>query len=237
MFRWFQYESVLIAACVAALAAWVLITLVKFPFKAPSDNMPLFSLDRFFLPQGFWLFLNLMMITTVVGMLFSLQQSETFYGMLMLGFVMALLAEKYAFADADLKSEVITGLILMGAAILIMFTQQQTAITFFSPTMIGLGIGIIGSRFLLFYIKLAKHCQRGTSQSSFFLAWESGVSLGLFLSLGFIGNHAVCDLQGTFPIMEVAHENVLIACLALVAASLLLYNFLVHPWYMRHKNR
>ena len=236
-FKWFRYESVLIVACASAIGALCLVSLVKFPFKAPSDNLPHFSLDRFFLPQGFLLFLNLSMITTVVGMLFSLQQTETFYSMLMSGFVLALLAEKYAFPDADLKSEVITGLILMGAAVLIMFTRQQMAISFISPAMIGFGIGVIGSRFLLFYIKLAKHCQRGTSQSSFFLAWELGVSLGLFLGFGCLGKHSVCNLEGYFPVMKVAHENILIVCLALLVVSLVFYNFLVHPWFMKHKNR
>ena len=101
--------------------------------------------------------------------------------MLMAGFLIALWAEKYVFPDADLKSEVLTGLVLLIAAILIQFTDQRPAMEMISPAMIGFGIGIIGSRFLLFYIKLAKHCQRGTSQSSFFLSWEFGLSLGLLL--------------------------------------------------------
>ncbi len=236
-FRLLGYESVLALSGVSALVALGLVTLVKFPFKAPSDNMSLFSLDRFFLPQGTWLFINLMMITTVIGLLFSIQQADTFYAMLMAGFVAALLAEKFAFANADLKSEVITGLIMMGAAVLICFTRQVMAMTFISPAMIGFGIGIIGSRFLLFYIKLAKHCQRGTSQSSFFLSWESGVSLGLFLGIGVLGNHSVCDIEGYIPVLQVAHENILLVCLALIATSLVLYNFFVHPWYMKHRNR
>lgn len=237
LFKLLGYEWVLVGACGCALAAMALVSLVKFPFKAPSDQMPLFSLDRFFLPQGFYLFVNLMLITMVMGLLFSIQQSETFYAMLMAGFLLALLAEKYAFANADLKSEVVTGLILMGAAVLICFTRQATAVTFISPAMIGFGIGVIGSRFLLFYIKLAKHCQRGTSQSSFFLSWEFGVSLGLFLGIGVLGNHSVKALQGRFPVLDVAHENILLLSLVLIVVSLLLYNFFVHPWYMKHKNR
>lgn len=218
-FKFLGYESVLALAGLSALVAFGLVTLVKFPFKAPSDKLSVFSLDRFFLPQGTWLFVNLAMITTVVGLLFSIELTDTFYAMLMVGFIGALLAEKFAFANADLKSEVITGLIMMGAAVMIGFTHQTAAMTFISPAMIGFGIGIIGSRFLLFYIKLAKHCQRGTSQSSFFLAWESGVSLGLFLGI------------------QVAHENILAVSLALIAVSLVFYNFFVHPWYMKHRNR
>ena len=237
VFKFFNYEVVLISAGVVALLAWLLVALVKFPFKAPSDNMSVYSLDRFFLPQGFLLFVNIAMVTTVVGMLFSLQQSETFYGMLMLGFIVALLAEKYAFPDADLKSEVLTGLILMIAAVLIYFTNRESAILYITPSLIGFSIGIIGSRFLLFYIKLAKHCQRGTSQSSFFLAWEFGISLGLFLGIGFLGNHAVAELQGYLPTIHVEHEYILLVCLAILVVSLLFYNFCVHPWYMKHRNR
>ena len=216
--KWVGYGWVLLSSCGVALAACVMIALVKFPFKAPSDTMRVFSLDRYFLPQGTPLFINLLLITTIVGILFSLEHTATFYAMLMVGFVMALLAERYAFANADLKSEVVSGLIMIAAAVLIMYSHRETAISYVSPAMIGFGIGVIGSRFLLFFIKLAKHCQRGTSQSSFFLAWELGVSLGLFVG-----------------VME--HGYALPLCLGLSAFSLLLYNIVVHPWYMRHKNR
>lgn len=237
VFKWFDYRIVLVMAGLAAMVSLLLVSLVKFPFKAPSDNMPLYSLDRFFLPQGFALFANLLMTTTVIGMLFSLQHTETFYSMLMLGFVVALLAEKFVFPDADLKSEVITGLIMIASAVLIMFSHRETAIEYISPAMIGFGIGIIGSRFLLFYIKLAKHCQRGTSQSSFFLAWELGISLGLFLGVGFLGNHSLGKLRGYLPEMQVEHEYILMVCLALLVVIFLFYNFFVHPWYMKHRNR
>ena len=220
LYKWQSYEFVLGGACLMAICSLMLISLVKFPFKAPADNISTFSLDRFFLPQGILLFVNIMLIMTVVGLLFSLQSSETFYVLLMLGFALAILAEKYAFADADLKSEVITGLLMMGFSVLIFYSHQETAVTFIAPAMIGFGTGIIGSRFLLFYIKLAKHCQRGTSQSSFFLSWESGLSIGLFLGTA-----------------SASHESILITSQALIVTSFILYNFIVHPWYVKHKNR
>lgn len=237
IFKFFNYQGVLLASVVSALLSFLLISMIKFPFKAPSDTMSVFSLDRFFLPQGILLFVNLAMITCVIGMLLSLHETETFYGMLMGGFVIALWAEKYVFPDADLKSEVLTGLILLIASILIFFSKQQTAIELISPAMIGFSIGIIGSRFLLFYIKLAKHCQRGTSQSSFFLSWEFGLHLGLFLGIGFLGNHAVGALEGYLPLVRVDHEYILLSSLVLLAISLVFYNFCVHPWYMKHRNR
>lgn len=237
IFKGFSYGWVLIGAGAAALLAALLVTLVKFPFKAPSDNMAVYSLDRFFLPQGILLFVNLTMVLVVAGLLLSIQQTETFYSMLMLGFAFALLAERYAFPNAELKSEVVSGVITMLAAVLVLFSNHQSAVQYITPSLLGFGIGVIGSRFLLFYIKLAKHCQRGTSQSSFFLAWELGISLGLFLGIGVLGNHSVGSLQGYLPMVHVDHGGILVVCIALLVVSLGFYNFCVHPWYMKHKNR
>lgn len=218
-YRWFDYANVLILACAMAVISFLLITLIKFPFKAPSESISLFSLDRFFLPQGFPLFVNITVITTVIGLVLAMSHSGLFYEMMMVGFGLAILAEKYAFADADLKSEIITGLILLGAAELIFLSEQPKAIDYICPACIGFGTGIIGSRFLLFYLKLAKHCQRGTSQSSFFLSWELGVSLGLFIGISHMVQHTV------------------FLSLGLIVVSMLYYNFWVHPWYVKHKNR
>lgn len=218
-YRVFDYGSVLLVACGLSAVAFVLVAMVKFPFKAPSENMPLLSLDRFFLPQGMALFVNLAMLTTVVGIFFTMYTTELFYCMMMVGFSLALLSEKYAFANADLKSEVITGIILLTVAILVLYSGQSIAVDFVCPACVGFGIGIIGSRFLLFYIKLAKHCQRGTSQSSFFLAWELGLSLGLFIGISKLS------------------DNLLHLCLVLLVIGMVFYNFFVHPWYVKHKNR
>ena len=87
---------------------------------------------------------------------------------------------------------------------------------------IGFGLGIIGSRFLLFFIKLSRHCQRGTAQSTFFLAWEFGLALGIALGYGLLG-------QQIGPILQMS--------LCTTVAALLFYHFFTHNWYIRHKNR
>ena len=199
-------------------ASILLIRMVSFPFKAPEDNFHRFSLDRFFLPEGWLLFLNLAMITSIVGMVFAVERQPMFYGMMMGGFLLALLAERFAFANADLKSETLTGLIAMAAALLVHHAGRSMVAGLVPPVLIGFGIGIIGSRFLLFFIKLSRHCQRGTSQSTFFLGWEFGISVGFSVGL--------C-----------CHEHVFALTLTLTVASLLLYNFVTHPWYMKHRNR
>ena len=234
----FGEQAVVLIASICALASLILVSLVKFPFKAPSEHMHKLSLDRFFLPQGLPLFVNIVMIMAVVGLVLSVPHSSDFFLMVTAGMALGFLAEKYAFADADLKSEVITGLVLLGASLLNLTSSNDAAIAFVSPTLLGFALGIMGSRFLLFYIKLAKHCQRGTSMSSFFLAWEFGLTLGLYG--GFLLQDKPIDSvlrADMMPLLNVATPLIICAGVALTVVSLLAYNFLVHPWYMKHRNR
>jgi hypothetical protein len=54
------------------------------------------------------------------------------------------------------------------------------------------------------------------------LGWESGIAMGVGLGYGL--------LEGdTTQVMQVS--------LALTVAALLMYNFLTHDWFLRHKNR
>lgn len=224
-----------VASCLA-LAAFMLVSRVKFPFKAPAEHLPLFSCDRFFLPQGLPLFINLALILFAAGLYFCIIHSASVFLMILGGLVLALLAEKFVFADADLKSEAVVGLILLGASELVSLSDQDFAREVVVPLFLGLGLGVIGSRFLLFYIKLAKHCQRGTSMSSFFLAWEFGLSLGI--GVGFVlkdKGYKPFDLDN--PIIDSQDSLLLHVALATTVACLLAYNFFVHPWYMKHRNR
>lgn len=216
------FGTVLLTAIGCALLAVVFILLVHFPFRTPQDHVPAMSLDRFFLPQGWPLFLNLVPIMVVVGMLMSIEHSEQFYAMMMAGFLAALLAQRFVFRDAELKSEVVTGLLLMGTALLMLLTRQQTVVWFAAPLFVGIALGVIGSRFLLFFIKLSRHCQRGTSQSTFMLGWEGGIALGLGIGYGLSGIWAGAVLQ---------------IAIVLIILALLFYNFFTHDWFLRNKNR
>ena len=215
-------QFVFIALAVACLLALLLVSMVKFPFKTPEDEIHLVSFDRFFLTDGKWLFLNQLLIMTAVGILLSLSHSVSFYALMLLGFFFALLSQRFVFANADLKSEIVTGLFALCAAVGILFTQQGRAMSHLSPTLLGYGIGLIGSRFQMFLLKLSRHCQRGTSQSTYFLGWESGISLGLFL-----GWYALN--RNEFVALSVS--------LGLLLLALAFYHFFTHHWYVQHKNR
>ncbi|MFC2489223.1 MAG: MFS transporter [Prevotella sp.] len=214
--------SPLFASAALALVAYLLLATVKFPFRTPDDGVKKISGDRFFLPDAKWLFLNLFLICLSVGILVSTQYTAMFYAMVMVGFAIALLAERFAFVDADLKSQVVAGSILIAAALVMILTRKQMIVNYISPVFVGLGIGLIGSRFLLFFIKLSKHCQRGTAVSTYMLGWESGLAAGLFVGYFFFAEDIHLALSAS------------LACLILAFG---LYVVFTHQWYIRKKNR
>lgn len=222
MFYYQNFDTVLLTSLFCAACSIVLILTVNFPFRTPSDTVHVFSLDRFFLPEGMPLFLNLVLVGIIVGMQMSLGLSDRFYGVIMLGFLLALLAQQFVFRDAELKSEVVSGLILLFAALLLMYTRPLPIVWYIAPVLIGLAVGIICSRFLLFFIKLSRHCKRGTSQSTYFLGWETGIALGIGVGYVFFMND---------------DKNLLITSMVLTAVALLMYNYYTHRWFLQHKNR
>ena len=217
-----DFGTVFLMAVGCAIASLVLVLMVNFPFRSPADEVTLVSLDRFFLPHVFPLLLNLWLVTLAFGLLLSLSLTLVFYAMMLVGFFGALLCWRFVFRDAELKSEVVSGLILIGAALLMLLTRSTLPIvSYVAPVFIGLGMGLIGSRFLLFFIKLSRHCQRGTSQSTFILGWESGIAIGL--GLGF------CFFKGQ-------SQHTLLTALMLIVVALVAYQF-SHNWFIRNKNR
>jgi hypothetical protein len=215
----YGFQAVVWGAVAASAVTLLLIKLVTFPFRAPEDRSHVLSADRFFLTSGMPLFLNLLAVGIVVGLVLSLQPDVLFYALTMGGFLLALLAQRFVFRNAELESEVLTGLLLLLASLLVLLVDRQSPV---APLLFGLAVGLTASRFLLFFVKVSKHCQRGTSQSTCFLAWESGICFGL------CGGYALFWQQPA---------QLLYTALSLTAVALAVYHFFTHRWFLRHKNR
>ena len=219
LYECYGFNGVMLASVGCAVGAFLLVKLVAFPFRTPEEGVHVASLDRFYLPHGTVLFVNFLLVSTVVGLLLSMPMQTISYALMMGGFLLALLAQRFVFRDAELKSEIISGLLLMVAALLILLVAPQSPI---SPVLIGLSVGVIGARYLLFFIKLSRHCQRGTSQSTYFLGWETGLALGLALGYGVFYGQS---------------ESLLLTGVGLCVVALVVYHFFTHDWFMCNKNR
>ena len=179
VYHHFDFNTVLLLSCVCVILSLLLVELVRFPFRLPNEDLNHLSLDRFLLKGSHWLFLNIVLVTSILGALLSIEHNP-------------------------------------------LLTRRQASVGYLSPILIGLGYGVLGSRFLLFFIKLSGHCQRGTSQNTFLLAWETGVGIGLAVSFGLFHGE---------------HSYILWFCLFALCVSLIFYIGFVHSWYIKHKNR
>ena len=139
---------------------------------------------------------------------------------MMVGFCIALLALRFVFLEADIRSEIVSGNILWGAALLLLLFREGTSAFYASSILIGIGIGLTTARLLVFFIKLSHHCERGSANTSFMFAWELGLGIGLFLGY-------------TLPTAADGYR----ISLWILAIAMVLYLTFTHRWFMAHKVR
>lgn len=231
---WVDIDVFLLTAAVACFSL-LLIMMVRFPFRAPEDTQLRASLDRFFLTEAWPLFLNMVMAMVVVGIVLAYIHSVMFYIMLLCGFVVAILIEQVLLKQ--IRISILLGLVLMFSSWLLIGTGIFMFATYIAPLCLGFGLGLVGSGFLLSFIKLSDHCQRGTSQSTFFLSWELGVSIGLFLGYAFLmPDSSSLSAEGVGQSHIFSQSGTTLGMVLLLIA-LLFYVFFSYPWFLKHRNR
>lgn len=217
----FSNQTVFITSFALGVIACLCIACLRVPFRAPLCP-PKLSLDRFWLPNGWLMFFQTIPLAVVVGIsLACISNSYVFYTFMMIGFCFALLALHFVFLDADIRSEVVSGNILLGAGFLLLIFRDTPIAFYVASVLIGMGIGLVSSRLLVFFVKLSHHCERGSANTSYMCAWELGIGAGLFL-----GYAVFTDLMETYW-----------TCLWIVAGSVLFYLLVTHRWFMSHKVR
>lgn len=210
--------------------AFLLIFFLQVPLKAPVQS-PLVSLDRFWRPTAWPLFLMTLAAAAVegavIGMTFRLAGLHILHDGLYLcgGFILALLLQHVVFVDAVDRAEMVSGTILTLFA-LILFRHPLVMVHNVAFLLLGAGIGMMSARLLMYFLKLSGHCQRGTSQNTYMLGWRSGFCLGFCF--------AMIDGAGT---TELDNFHCIEISLALSVLFLVAYLCLIHPWFERHKDR
>lgn len=97
------------------------------------------------------------------------------------GFLLAIISEKYVFANANLKSETFVGCFVLVAALLLMLFRQERAATVIADVFCGYGIGILGSAFccslsnwpIIVSVVLPKALSSFLGRQGWHLAWHS----------------------------------------------------------------
>ena len=219
--RYLSIDIIVIIMSAMALLSAVLVRLISIPFKAPDDTKSIFSTDRFLLKESGWCFLNLLLFTSFFGMMLFWQINTTMFGMLMVGFYFALRFGKTLLSDSDRRQDMYLAFALSVLSMLTPYIfDSEWVWHYVTPVLLGFVAGIVCNRFMYLFLNISHHCQRGTSQSSFFLSWEFGITIGVFLI--FISDDP---------------EHMLLTGLSLLIAAFAMYFLFTHNWHVRHKIR
>nr|WP_320058509.1 MFS transporter [uncultured Bacteroides sp.] len=188
------YTVIYVSLAVGGLGILLLLMLYV-PFRAPIGTK-LCTTDRFLLFRGRIPMLNMILIAFVVGILIPLVPHTfrcvevmgiiiPFFAVVGLGFFFSVLFVKLWLKKEHIREQIIIGLIvIIGSIGLLIFPIAYLGIAL-AAVLLGIGLGLATPEFLLMFIKLSQHCQRGTANTTHLLAWETGISLGVAVTCYF----------------------------------------------------
>jgi len=211
-----SFDVVLATSMGMILLSMIIVGRIRVPFRAPI-NVKKISCDRFWQKNDFLPFLNLLLFSTVFGVFLADNFQPLMLVFATAGILLAHPLRVMIFTDADVRAEIVTGMILVLAAMLIPMATESATSLHASALILGAGIGLSSSRFLLYFLKLIGHCQRGTAQNTYMLSRECGYAIGFVLAF-FVPN----PLWVAMPVLLI---------------SIVLYLAVTHPWFLKHNDR
>lgn len=183
LFRHTSAADVCLWAALAGFASAVLVRLVRFPFKTPEDDVPHMSFDRFMLGGEWHLFLFTALSFACYGYVLTMVSSVAFFTLVMVGFLWALLTERFMGTLNHAWTDLFVAFFFILSAMSVFCSPSGMLPGYFTPCLLGGGVGMVGARSQLMLITRSDHCRRGTAISTFFLASEWGVAVGMLIGI------------------------------------------------------
>ncbi len=170
---------------VPAALAFLLVAQTQIPVKAPVRT-PLLSLDRFFLPSLAPFFLTLAAAPVALGYYAAADTTAEAYALLAAGQLAAIPVTRL-FGKTRRAAAVLAcaGYALLAASAVLFFQTGNTAGygCGLSALLCGAGAASVSHAHLIYMLRRADHCQRGTVQNSYLLFWWLSFAASFSLSL------------------------------------------------------
>lgn len=188
----YSFQTVVVVAIGIGIIALLFLTSIRVSFRAPI-GVSILSLDRFFLPGSWVLFINMILIAFIIGILFPLIHFKTgdlfllegwtvpYFAITIVGYLSSLAFAKLSFNN-NIWKQIVISLLLIVIAISLFILFDQPVIQIVSAFMLDLAFGLITPALLFMFINLSRHCQRSTANITCWLAWEIGVAVGIAVS-------------------------------------------------------
>jgi len=203
LYQSYSFKNLLSVSVITGAAGVLMVSGVYVPFRAPIVTR-LYSFDRFLLLRGWVPAINMILITFVPGLLIPLVHrflNDSVWGS----------------SGIPIPFFVGTG-ILEIVAITLLASGFPVGVP---SILLGLGLGLVMPEFLVMFVKLSHHCQRGTANTTHLLASEVGFASGIAVACYF-------DLEAD----KMLYTGQVVAVIALIFFILVTY-----PYYKRKKVR
>lgn len=230
LYRSYTFQNLLTVSVITGLMGILVLWGVYVPFRAPIVTK-LYSFDRFLLLRGWIPAINLILITFVPGLLIPLVHPSLndfvlgnmripvpFFVGAAIGYIVSLFLARLPFLREKALQLVIAGI---GLEMLTMFLLNTDLSIGISSILLGLGLGFILPKFLVMFVKLSHHCQRGTANTTHLLASEVGISLGI----------------ATACYLDLDTGTMLYAGQIVASIALLFFVLGTYPYYIKKKIR
>lgn len=186
-----SFEILFWISLAIAFAGFICSSTVKLPRRIIRKSRPHIDLDHFFLTRAWLMAINICLFGLCWGVmqnyvaLYGKQElnitdgTGIFFAILSVGLVLSRLTGHKALRQGKMTMNCSQGVLLsLGGYLLFALTINE--FTYYaSALLIGLGNGRMYPAFLNMFIKVARHDQRGTANSSILISWDFGMGLGI----------------------------------------------------------
>ena len=237
-----SYDIIFAIAFAATLVGLIAAALVKTPPKPRTVREPL-SFDRFILKRGIPAGISLLLMSVPYGMttnyvaLYAEQMGLDINTGLFFTFMAVGMAISRIFSGRLVDSGRLTQLIAWGMYVVLLCFALLAACrmimewsitaciaTFFSTALLlGVGFGTMFPAYNTLFVNLAPNSKRGTATSTYLTSWDVGIGIGMLVG-GYIAEMS-----------SLSYGYLMGAVLTL--GSLIYYNKVVAPHFLRHRLR
>lgn len=188
-----SFEILFWISLIIAFIGFLCSSTVKIPQKILKKSRPHMDLDHFFLTRAWLMAINICLFGLCWGVmsnyvaLFGQQElgitdgTGIFFAILSVGLVLSRLTGHKALRQGRMTSNCTQG-VMLSLAGYVLFALTLNEYTYYaSALLIGLGNGRMYPAFLNMFVRVARHDQRGTANSSILISWDFGMGLGILL--------------------------------------------------------
>lgn len=192
-----NFELLFWISLALAFLGFLCSTKVRLPQREKVDGKPKMSLDHFFLTRAWLMAINIGFFGTCWGIMSNYvaiygrdelgitDGTGIFFMVLSAGLVTARLFGNRSLRKGNITLSCARGVILstFGYGLFALSINEWTF--YLSALLLGLGNGQMYPAFLNMFVKVARHDQRGTANSSILISWDLGMGIGMLLG-GFL---------------------------------------------------